>query len=88
MKILITKSVSDWFEDEWIELDTTKFDHYKLRANEMVWQLECFKTKFGESFYIDHFDISPQFDVKILIRELNVTEIKGNNCRTIKDLLK
>jgi len=86
MKILITETVSDWFEDRVIELMTNVYDKYKLvaKGNNMIWSLECF----SKGKYITHYDLAPTSKERIneIIKELNITEIKENiYCKVNKD---
>ncbi len=78
MKIRITVTVSDWFEDRTIELNTSLYDEYKLvaKGNNMIWSLECF----SKGKYITHYDLAPTGKERIneIIKQLNITEIKEN----------
>lgn len=83
MKIRITEYSADWFVDRLIELDTSKYKSYSLSAlgTNMIWTLDCY-TKTG---WNDRFFLAPSGnDIKKLVKELNITDIKENMYCKIK----
>lgn len=78
MKIRITETVADWFEDRVIELRTDLYDEYKLVAlgNNLIWTLKCY----SKGKYITKYDLAPTNKERIqkIVKELNITDVTEN----------
>jgi len=78
MKIRITETVADWFEDRTITLRKDLYDNYKLVAlgNNLIWTLKCY----SKGRYMEKYDLAPTSKERIneIIKELNITEIEEN----------
>lgn len=86
MNILITKSVADWFDDEWIEIDVKKYNYFTLHACGLRWDLRGhYRNPLGAAVY-HQFDLAPSLNVKQLVKILDVREIEGNQDKKPKDL--
>lgn len=78
MKIRITETVADWFQDRTINLNTYLYDNYKLVAlgTSMLWTLKCY----SKGKYITKYDLAPTNKERIqkIVKELNITDVTEN----------
>lgn len=90
MKIYVTRTVSDWFEDKPIELDIKQFDYFSLECLSLLWTLHCWKGKQWEKKQIiESHDLAPNQSISKLLDELDIREIKSaypHSNRPIKSL--
>lgn len=90
MKIYVTVTAADWFEDRSMELDPKKFDYFSLECKSLLWTLNCFTGKYyGKQQIVESFTLAPGQSIKKLVDELDIREIKSCNPhanRTIKSL--
>jgi hypothetical protein len=90
MKIYVTVTASDWFEDKPIELDIKRFEYFSLECQSLLWTLHCWTGKQWEKQQIvESHDLAPNQSISRLIDELDIREIKSaypNSNRTIKSL--
>ncbi len=90
MKINVTVSVSDWFEDKQIELDIKRFDYFTMECKSLLWTLHCWKGKQSEKPQLmESYALAPYQSINKIIDELDIREIKSaypHSNRTIKSL--
>lgn len=90
MKIYVTVTVSDWFEDRPIELDVKSFSFFTLECKSLLWTLHCWKGHhFTKYQLLESHELSPSQSINYLIDELDIRGIKSEfpaSNRTIKSL--
>lgn len=90
MKIWVTVTVSDWFEDKPIELDVKRFSFFTLECKSLLWTLHCWKGEHYNKYQlIESHDLAPNQNINTLIDELDIRGIKSEfpaSNRTIKSL--
>jgi len=79
--ISVNEPFSDWYRIVDKEIYPECYTHFKLKASELVWYLEMYQGNTLAQRL--HVETSP----KKLIQQLNITEIKGNKYRTIKEII-
>ncbi len=78
LKVLTTETVSDWYQNKWVEVDVKKYSYFTLEASEMRWDLKGHYRKDGRFIY-DSFFLAPEFNTKSIVDKIDIREIIGNH---------